>query len=208
MNARATPSLGLDTATSPGGGGSLLGWTVLVLAGLTAVAAAGWYGHSLQQAPERAAPEATDAASAPDHGAVSPRTPAFAASGAVPARVSPPPPAASARGGAPAAAGKAVPPAASASQPVLTWPLWEFQLRQPIPPRDPPLTPPSWRLIGATQTRDGWKVVVLRQGTTIPEYFGIGAMLPGGYKIRAITEEDVTFDINKREVILSYTGSR
>ena len=35
-----------------------------------------------------------------------------------------------------------------------------------------------------------------------------GAMLPGGYKIRAITEEDVTFDINKREVILSYTGSR
>ena len=206
MNARATPPLGLDTAASPGSGG-LLGWTVLVLAGLMAVAAAGWYGHSLQQAPERVAPHAADAATTSDPGAVLPRTPPLAASTPAPGRVPPPARAASARGGAPAAAGKAVPPAA-ASQPVLSWPLWEFQLRQPIPPRDPPLTPPSWRLMGATQTRDGWKVVVLRQGTTIPEYFGIGAMLPGGYKIRAITEEDVTFDINKREVILSYTGSR
>lgn len=201
MTARVTSSHGFAAPPAPGASEGLLGWVLLVLAGLLAVAAAGWYGYSLQQ------PSVAESSSAADTVRTPPRAAAGgAAASSVAAAAAPRAPAA--RSATPAAAGKAAPPASSASQPVLTWPLWEFQLRQPIPPRDPPLTPPSWRLIGATQTRDGWKVVVLRQGTTIPEYFGIGAMLPGGYKIRAITEEDVTFDINKREVILSYTGSR
>lgn len=208
MNARATPAPGLASASGAGEGSGLVGWTVLVLAGLMAVAAAGWYGHSRQQPPEAAASRASDPVASSARGSSLP--PPAASVPRPPATTPVPPPVriAPARNASPTAAGKAAPAASSASQPVLTWPLWEFQLRQPIPPRDPPLTPPSWRLIGATQTRDGWKVVVLRQGTTIPEYFGIGASLPGGYKIRAITEEDVTFDINKREVILSYTGSR
>ncbi|MFG5406992.1 hypothetical protein ABXN37_01590 [Piscinibacter sakaiensis] len=97
--------------------------------------------------------------------------------------------------------------AASAPDP-LAWPLWEFQLRQPIPPRNPPLTPPPWRLVGATLASEGWRVVVLRQGNGTPEYFGVGQELPGGYRIQSINDEEVTLLINKREVTLSYTGSR
>lgn len=208
MNAAPITSSGLAASAGTAPGDGRLGWALLVLAGLAAVAAAGWYGYTLQQA------SATEPARRPEVAVATP-SPASAAMPSV--RASAPGAAARppvVRATAPRAepggtrAGKPVPPAAAASQPVLTWPMWEFQLRQPIPPRDPPLTPPSWRLIGATQSKDGWKVVVLRQGTTVPEYVGIGASLPGGYKIRAITEEDVTFDINKREVILSYTGSR
>lgn len=90
----------------------------------------------------------------------------------------------------------------------LSWPLWEFQLRQPIPPRDPSLTPPTWRMIGATQSAGVWSIVILRQGKTAPEYFRVGDQLPGGYRIEAITEEDVTLVQDGRALILSYIGSR
>ncbi|WP_418316461.1 hypothetical protein [Piscinibacter sakaiensis] len=98
-------------------------------------------------------------------------------------------------------------PAPDAEQ-QLRWPLWEFQLAQPIPPRNPPLTPPGWRLLGATMTSDGWKVAVLKQDTRQTEFFGLGATLPGGYVIKAISDEDVTLVVDKREVVLSFTGSR
>lgn len=90
----------------------------------------------------------------------------------------------------------------------LRWPMWEFQLSQPIPPRDPPLTPPGWRLLGSAMTREGWKVAILRQDSKKPELFGLGATLPGGSVIKAISDEDVTLIVDKREVVLSYTGSR
>lgn len=98
-----------------------------------------------------------------------------------------------------------VKPAASAA---LAWPLWEFQLKQPVPPRDPPLTPLPWRLIGATQSGGTWQIVVLRQGKGVPEFFKKGDSLPGGYRIDSITEEDVTLVKAGRPVILSYISSR
>lgn len=96
-------------------------------------------------------------------------------------------------------------PAASGA---LAWPLWEFQLKQPVPPRDPPLTPVPWRLIGATQSGGAWQIVVLRQGKGVPEYFKKGDSLPGGYRIDSITAEDVTLLKGGRPVILSYISSR
>lgn len=168
---------------------------VLIMIGLAAVAGAGWVGYQQQLAAESPAAEATVGVAAARPAASAPAGRASDAIAPRPWRAGPPQRAAASA-------------ATSASQPELRWPLWDFQLRQPIPPRDPPLTPPAWRLIGATLSSDGWKVVILRQGNATPEYFGVGAVLPGGYKIQAITDEDVTFDINKREVILSYTGSR
>lgn len=96
-------------------------------------------------------------------------------------------------------------PAASGA---LAWPLWEFQLKQPVPPRDPPLTPVPWRLIGATQSGGTWQIVVLRQGKGTPEYFKKGESLPGDYRIDSITAEDVTLVKGGRPVILSYINSR
>ena len=96
-------------------------------------------------------------------------------------------------------------PAASGA---LAWPLWEFQLKQPVPPRDPPLTPLPWRLIGATQSGGAWQIVVVRQGKGAPEFFKKGDSLPGGYRIDSITEEDVTLVKAGRPVILSYISSR
>lgn len=90
----------------------------------------------------------------------------------------------------------------------LAWPLWEFQLRQPIPPRDPPLTPPSWRLIGATSAGGNRSLIIQRQGRNEPEYFRTGDTLPGGYVVGEITDEDVTLIHGKRSVLLSYIGTR
>lgn len=90
----------------------------------------------------------------------------------------------------------------------LSWPLWEFRLRQPIPPRDPSLTPPTWRLIGSALSGGKWSVIVLQQGGTVPEYFSVGQELPGGYRIESISDEDVTLAKGKRLMVLSYIGSR
>lgn len=185
-------AVALPTAASP----RRWRWPVLIACGLCAVAAAGWLGW--RQALDGGMAGAT-AASTPSGTATPPAgTPGIrdALSGVVTGDAAPVPRVA------------ATPPEPAGSQPALAWPMWEFQLRQPIPPRDPPLTPPPWRLIGATLSADGWQVVIMRQGSTTPEYFGVGKELPGGYRIQAITDEDVTFVINKREVVLSYTGSR
>lgn len=88
------------------------------------------------------------------------------------------------------------------------WPMWEFRLREPIPPRDEPLTPLPWRLIGASGSSGAWHLIVLRQGKTDPEYFRVGDKLPGNYRIEAITEEDVTLKHGRRVLVLSYIGSR
>ena len=113
-------------------------------------------------------------------------------------------------GAAVSGGGLAGPSASSAStpEPALSWPLWEFRLRQPIPPRDPPLTPPRWRLVGSTLSGGQWTILILRQGKTAPEYFSVGQELPGGYRITAISEEDVTLVQGKRTMVLSYIGSR
>lgn len=98
--------------------------------------------------------------------------------------------------------------AAPAPQSGLSWPIWEFRLRQPIPPRDPSLTPPVWRLIGASMSGGKWAVILQRQGSTEPEYFVVGQELPGGFRIVAINDEDVTLVKGKKSMVLSYLGSR
>ena len=94
----------------------------------------------------------------------------------------------------------------AASIPALRWPMWEFQIRQPIPAREPPLTPPTWRLLGATGSGGTWKLIILRQGKPVPEFYSTGDSLPGGYVIGRITEEDVTLIQGKRAILLSYIG--
>ena len=104
-----------------------------------------------------------------------------------------------------AATALAAAPVASATA-KLAWPMWEFQLRQPVPPLDPPLTPPKWRLIGASNDGKRWSLIVLRQGQPAPEYYAVGQSLPGGYRIEAITQEDVTLVQRRRRMVLSYIG--
>lgn len=87
-----------------------------------------------------------------------------------------------------------------------SWPLWEFQLKQPIAPRDPPLTPPNWRLVGASNDGKAWQLIVMRQGDPQPVFFKVGQSLPGGYLIEAITEEEVTLKQRQRRLVLSYIG--
>lgn len=90
----------------------------------------------------------------------------------------------------------------------LTWPFWDFKFRQPIPPRDPPLTPPPWRMLGATQSGGVWSVLIVRQGKPNPEFYKVGDSLPGDYRISAITEEDVTLVKDRKAIVLSYIGTR
>lgn len=90
----------------------------------------------------------------------------------------------------------------------LQWPIWEFRLREPLPPRDPPLTPATWRLLGATSSAGQWQLLVLREGKAEPDYFKVGEKLPGGYQITAITEEETILRLGQREVVLTYIGSR
>jgi hypothetical protein len=98
--------------------------------------------------------------------------------------------------------------AAAGDPPALRWPLWEFQLRQPIPPREPPLTPPPWRLVGSATTGPVKQLIILRQGKTAPEFYVKGDSLPGGYVVGEITDEDVTLIHGKRALLLSFIGIR
>ena len=130
------------------------------------------------------------------------RTGESAASPAPPARVARPP---KARDGSPAALAAAA--LASPGPDVAQgWPLWEFQLKQPVAPRDPPLTPPNWRLVGASNDGKAWQLIVMRQGNPQPVFFKVGESLPGGFLIEAITEEEVTLKQRQRRLILSYIG--
>jgi len=88
------------------------------------------------------------------------------------------------------------------------WPLWEFQLAQPLPERDPPLTPLPWRLIGAGRSEGKWHLIVLREGKAEPEYFSVGDRMPGNYQITAISDEDVTLRLGSRTLVLSYIGTQ
>ncbi len=96
--------------------------------------------------------------------------------------------------------------ASTSSNTPATWPLWEFQLKQPLPPQNPPLTPPNWRLVGSSNDGKKWQLVILRQGKAEPEFYTVGQELPGKYKIEAITGEDVTLVQRGRRMVLSYIG--
>jgi hypothetical protein len=106
------------------------------------------------------------------------------------------------------AAGRPVPGALAqvANNAALKWPLWEFQLKQALPPQNPPLTPPNWRLVGSSNDGKQWQLVILRQGKPEPEFYKVGQELPGKYKIEAITGEDVTLVQRGRRMVLSYIG--
>jgi hypothetical protein len=107
------------------------------------------------------------------------------------------------------AQGRATPAPAAVKKPdALVWPLWESRLLAGIPARPTALTPPPWQLLGAALIDGQWQLIILREGAAQPQYHKEGDTLPGGYKIRAITQEDVTFRAGGREVVLSYIGYR
>lgn len=107
---------------------------------------------------------------------------------------------------APSAMQRADESRAGATKSQAAWPLWEFRLRQPIPPREPSLTPPGWRLIGAAQSGGQWRLIVQTQGKPEPQFLKVGDPLPGGHRIVAITEEDVTLQRGAQQLVLSYIG--
>lgn len=96
--------------------------------------------------------------------------------------------------------------AATSSNAPAVWPLWDFQLKQPVLPLNPPLTPPNWRLVGSSNDGKQWQLVILRQGKAEPEFYKVGQELPGKYKIETITGEDVTLVQRGRRMVLSYIG--
>lgn len=103
--------------------------------------------------------------------------------------------------------GVAILPLTSAQSEALRWPLWEFELQAGVPARSESLTPPPWRFIGAVMVDGQWRLIVLRQGASEPEYYKKGERLPGGYTIRDIGQEDVTLMSGRREIVFSYIGS-
>jgi len=116
------------------------------------------------------------------------------------------------RAAAPASAAGGEQPAAVAQSgskaDALRWPLWAFRLQDPVPAREPPLTPVPWRLLGAALFDGQWHAIVQRQGAAQPDYYRTGDKLPGGYLIKEITQEDLTLRAGRREIVLSYIGSR
>lgn len=177
----------LSPSPSPAAARARLGPAMALLAALAvaAIAAALGYRHQLAgdaPADATAAAPAAVAASAPVASAPSPAAAAVATRPRQEAR----------------ADGDAAP----------AWPLWEFRLRQPVPPRDPPLTPPGWQLMGASRSDGVWQLIVLKQGQPAPQFLKVGDTLPGGLRIVEITETDVTLARGRRRIVLSYIGYR
>ncbi len=171
---------------------------VLGVLALAVVGGSAWWGHEAKVTQIEAATQAATAVRTPT--SLGPRAPApGTAASAAPGRAADPL----------GTRARATPPAAGVDgQTELKWPLWEFRLRDPIPPRVPSLTPPTWRLLGATLSTGTWSVMVLQQGKTAPEFFTVGQELPGGFRIEHIDDEAVTLVQNKRKLLLSYLNAR
>ena len=74
----------------------------------------------------------------------------------------------------------------------LLYSLWELSPPRPVKPRDKPLTPAIWRIVGQTTVGRTSTLLVLVEGNNTPLTLAVGALLPSGEKILALDDDYVT----------------
>jgi hypothetical protein len=74
--------------------------------------------------------------------------------------------------------------------------VWEAAVRQPMPPRKEPLTPPIWRIVGVTVIGNEKNVLLLFGKQSATEIRKIGDQLPGGAKIVQISQDHLQISLN------------
>jgi hypothetical protein len=74
--------------------------------------------------------------------------------------------------------------------------VWEMAVRQPMPPRKEPLTPPVWRIVGVTVIGNEKNVLLLFGKQPATEARKIGDQLPGGAKIVQISQDHLQISLN------------
>jgi hypothetical protein len=74
----------------------------------------------------------------------------------------------------------------------LLYSLWELSPPRPVKPRDKPLTPAVWRIVGQTTVGSTSSLLILLEGSNVPVTLAVGAELPSGEKIVAVDDDYVT----------------
>ncbi|MET3119127.1 hypothetical protein AAKU64_003366 [Undibacterium sp. GrIS 1.8] len=74
--------------------------------------------------------------------------------------------------------------------------VWEVAVKQPLPPRKEPLTPPRWRIVGVTSVGSEKSVLLLFENQPATETRKIGEKLPGGAKIVEIAQDQLKISLN------------
>lgn len=74
----------------------------------------------------------------------------------------------------------------------LLYSLWELSPPRPVKPRDKPLTPAVWRIVGQTTVGRTSSLLILLEGSNVPVTLAVGAELPSGEKIVAVDDDYVT----------------
>lgn len=74
----------------------------------------------------------------------------------------------------------------------LLYALWELSPPRPVKPRDKPLTPAIWRIVGQTTVGRTSSLLILLEGSNVPVTLAVGAELPSGEKIVAVDDDYVT----------------
>ncbi|MCU6434935.1 hypothetical protein LPB67_14250 [Undibacterium sp. Jales W-56] len=81
--------------------------------------------------------------------------------------------------------------------------IWEIAVRQPLPPRKDPLTPPRWRIVGVTSVGVEKSVLLLFENQPATEAKKIGDKLPGGAKIIEIAQDHLKISLNGQSMKLN-----
>ena len=81
--------------------------------------------------------------------------------------------------------------------------IWEATVRQPLPPRKEPLTPPDWKIVGVSASGNDKNVMILFENQTTAEVLKIGDKLPGGAKIVDITQDYLRLVLNGQYIKLN-----
>jgi hypothetical protein len=74
--------------------------------------------------------------------------------------------------------------------------IWEATVRQAMPPRKEPLTPPGWRIVGVTTIGNEKNALLLFDKQPATEVRKIGDKLPGGAKIIDILPDHLQISLN------------
>ena len=84
--------------------------------------------------------------------------------------------------------------------------LWELGRLEGTPGTGKPLTTPNWRIVGTTVSGTNSHVLILFEGSQVPEARRVGEPLPGGAKVLAVDGQQIEVLYQGQRLFL-FTGT-
>lgn len=79
---------------------------------------------------------------------------------------------------------------------------WELSRLLTPPTASKPVAPSIWRIAGTTSVNNEQRVLVVFEGSNVPELKKVGDSLPGGAKITEIRNDAIQVEVNKQRMYI------